>query len=126
VTTAARHRLSYAGSCFGTILVQMPEDHLFQEDFRLIAAHLHRLINQSQADPVALLKILRFLENLHHDIRELHLQPALPVHRHELYALLREMESEGGWPYIPRMQLRDLLAGEAQAISSKTEDESQP
>jgi hypothetical protein len=93
----------------------MPEaDHLFQEDFRAIAAHLHQLIDQSKTDPIALLKILRFLEHLHHEIRELHFQPALPIHRHELYAMLREMEAEGGWPYIPRMQLRDLLSSDAQ------------
>ena len=96
----------------------MPEDHLFQEDFRAITAHLHQLIDQSQADPVALLKILRFLESLHQEVRELHFQPALPIHRHELYAMLREIEADGGWPYIPRMQLRDLLNSEVQAPSS--------
>lgn len=88
----------------------MPDDHLFQEDFRAITAHLHQLIDRSKTDPIALLKILRFLERLHHEVRELHFQPALPTHRHELYGMLRAMEAEGGWPYIPRMQLRDLLA----------------
>lgn len=101
----------------------MPEDHLFQEDFRTITAHLHQLIDRSQTDPVALLKILRFLENLHHEVRELYFQPALPIHRHELYAMLREIEAEGGWPYIPRMQLREILSGEMQPPSLASKDE---
>ncbi len=94
------------------------EDHLFQEDFRAITAHLHQLVDRSQTDPVSLLKILRFLENLHQEVRELHFQSALPIHRHELYAMLREIEAEGGWPYIPRMQLRELLSGEIQSSTS--------
>jgi hypothetical protein len=101
----------------------MPEDQLFQEDFRLITVHLHQLIDQAQADPVALLKILRFLESLHNEVRELHFQPALPIHRHELYAMLREIEAEGGWPYIPRMQLRDILASDtASKLTSEDAD----
>jgi hypothetical protein len=120
-----QHALSYAGSCFEENLVQMPEDQLFQEDFRLITVHLHQLIDQAQADPVALLKILRFLESLHNEVRELHFQPALPIHRHELYAMLREMEAEGGWPYIPRMQLRDILASDTTSkLTSEDADES--
>jgi hypothetical protein len=101
----------------------MPEDHLFQEDFRSISVHLHQLIDRAQADPVSLLKILRFLETLHNEVRELHFQPALPIHRHELYAMLREMEAEGGWPYIPRMQLRSILANDTQATSPENKDE---
>jgi hypothetical protein len=104
--------------CFEENLVQMPEDQLFQEDFRAITAHLHQLIDRSEVDPVALLKILRFLEKLHQEVRELHFQPALPIHRHELYAMLREIEAEGGWPYIPRMQLREILSGEMQTPTS--------
>lgn len=101
----------------------MPEDHLFQEDFPAITAHLHQLVDRSQTDPVALLKILRFLENLHQEVRELHFQSALPIHRHELYAMLREIEAEGGWPYIPRMQLRELLKGEMQTPTSVDKNE---
>lgn len=100
----------------------MPQDHPFQEDFRKIEAHLHQLVDRSQADPVALLKILRFLERLHNEVRELHFQPALPIHRHELYAMLREIESGGGWPYIPRMQLRELLAADTPVSASTPEE----
>jgi hypothetical protein len=90
----------------------MSEEKRFQEDFVAIAACVHHLVEKSEGDAVEQLKILRFLENLHQEIRENHFQPSLPISRHGLYALLREMESEGGWPYIPRMQLRALLMNE--------------
>ena len=60
-------------------------------------------------DNRALLRLLRVLENTHRTIRELYFQPSLPRNRQQLYSLLREMETEGGWPYIPRMRLRQLL-----------------
>ncbi|WP_404790033.1 hypothetical protein [Altericista sp. CCNU0014] len=101
----------------------MPEDHSSQEDFRAIEVHLHQLVERSQADPVALLKILRFLEQLHNEVRELHFQPSLPIYRHELYAMLREVEAEGGWPYIPRMQLREILSGHARDFTAEEEGE---
>jgi len=34
----------------------------------------------------------------------------LPASRQALYTLLRDMEAEGGWPYIHRMKLREVLA----------------
>ncbi len=63
--------------------------------------------HQQQTDE--LLAILRTLEELHRHIREDFFQPALPQSRHSLYALLMEIESQGGWPYIERMRLQDLL-----------------
>jgi hypothetical protein len=95
----------------------MSEEKRFQEDFVAIAACVHHLVEKSEGDAVGQLKILRFLENLHQEIRESHFQPSLPNSRHELYALLREMESEGGWPYIPRMQLRALLMNGEQSTT---------
>jgi hypothetical protein len=62
---------------------------------------------QQQTDE--LLAILRTLEELHRHIREEFFQPALPQSRHSLYSLLMEIESQGGWPYIERMRLQDLL-----------------
>jgi hypothetical protein len=56
-----------------------------------------------------LLAILRTLEELHRHIREDFFQPALPQSRHSLYSLLMEIEAQGGWPYIERMRLQDLL-----------------
>jgi hypothetical protein len=63
--------------------------------------------HQQQTDE--LLAILRTLEELHRHIREEFFQPALPQSRHSLYSLLMEIESQGGWPYIERMRLQDLL-----------------
>jgi fido (protein-threonine AMPylation protein) len=72
---------------------------------------------QHQTDE--LLAILRTLEELHRHIREDFFQPALPQSRHSLYSLLMEIESQGGWPYIERMRLQDLL----QAMVADTPDE---
>jgi fido (protein-threonine AMPylation protein) len=73
--------------------------------------------HQNQTDE--LLSILRTLEELHRHIREDFFQPALPQSRHSLYSLLMEIESQGGWPYIERMRLQDLL----QAMTADTPDE---
>ncbi|MGL5084006.1 MAG: hypothetical protein ACRC8A_21175 [Microcoleaceae cyanobacterium] len=59
-------------------------------------------------DPLALLALLRTLESLHQEIRDSLFQETLPDNRQALYHLLREIESQGGWPYIPRMSLRSL------------------
>ncbi|TVR09506.1 MAG: hypothetical protein EA395_10040 [Phormidium sp. GEM2.Bin31] len=63
-----------------------------------------------QGNPEALLGLLRLLEALHREICEQEFRPALPDTRRALYSFLREIESEGGWPYIPRMRLKTLLA----------------
>lgn len=60
-------------------------------------------------DGLALLSLLRLLEHLHQEIREGAFQEALPKNRQALYAMLRDMEAEGGWPYISRGSLRSLL-----------------
>ncbi len=63
-----------------------------------------------QGDSIALLSLLRKLEMLHREVCDGAFQQSLPDNRHALYALLREIESEGGWPYIERMRLQDLLS----------------
>ena len=60
-------------------------------------------------DCEALLALLRQLEELHRDIRETLFQEALPTNRQRLYKLLRDIEVNGGWPYIQRMKLVELL-----------------
>lgn len=62
-----------------------------------------------QGDCLALLKLLRVLEQLHWQVREKLFHPALPDTRQDLYQLLRDIEEKGGWPYIERMKLRSLL-----------------
>lgn len=90
----------------------MSDKHSLQAELDEVNTLIQQLVERCEGEPTALLKILRLLEALHYRIRENHFQPALPIHRHELYALLREVEAEGGWPYIPRMQLKAFLATE--------------
>ncbi len=86
------------------------EPTLVQADLEAIATAAQALATRHQGNAKALLKLLRMLESLHRDIRDGLFQDCLPNNRQILYAMLRDMESEGGWPYIPRMKLRSLLA----------------
>ena len=63
-----------------------------------------------QGDTIGLLALLRQLELLHREIRDGVFQASLPENRQGLYSLLREIESQGGWPYIERMRLQQLIA----------------
>ncbi len=60
-------------------------------------------------DCEALLALLRQLEELHRDICETLFQESLPNNRQHLYYLLKDIEVSGGWPYIQRMKLKQLL-----------------
>jgi hypothetical protein len=75
--------------------------------------HLANLIDQAavarQGDSLALLALLRLLEQRHREVCETLFRDALPSNRQTLYALLRDIEVNGGWPYIQRMKLRSLL-----------------
>lgn len=75
-----------------------------------------------QSDAIALLSLLRQLEKLHREIRDGFFQENLPNNRQALYALLRDIESEGGWPYIERMRLQAFLAN---ATEESEEDKSE-
>ncbi len=72
------------------------------EDLRLVANH-------HQGDCLALLELLRTLEQLHREICESLFLESLPSNRQALYNLLRDIETSGGWPYIQRIKLRSLL-----------------
>jgi hypothetical protein len=62
-----------------------------------------------QGDSKSLLALLRELERLHREIRDVNFVPALPDNRQGLYSLLKDIEAEGGWPYIERMRLQAFL-----------------
>ena len=82
------------------------------EELRVLLA----LAEGLEGDPVALLDLLRRLEKLHRTIQDGAFRNSLPEDRNRLYQLLESMEDSGGWPYIPRLQLRtflDLLQREA-------------
>ena len=70
---------------------------------------IYAAAREREGDCLALLELLRRLNDLHYDIRETLFSDALPNNRQKLYRLLRDIEQEGGWPYIQRVKLRALL-----------------
>lgn len=93
----------------------MPEPSPFSrepslaEDLQQIARLIEAAAQCRENDGLALLALLRLLEQLHRDIRENLFRSALPNNRQRLYGLLRDIEVNGGWPYIQRMKLQTLL-----------------
>lgn len=85
------------------------ESGLFGSELEAIAISVRSLAKTCQGDTLALLAMLRALEDLHREIREGVFQTSLPDNRQALYNLLKDMEEAGGWPYIERMRLRSLL-----------------
>jgi len=62
-----------------------------------------------EGDPAALLDLLRRLEQLHRTIQDGAFRNSLPEDRNRLFQLLESIEDSGGWPYIPRLQLRTFM-----------------
>jgi hypothetical protein len=92
----------------------------FQTHIEEISTMVRETAERSQGDVIALLALLRTLEELHRDVCDRHFQAALPNNRQALYKLLRDIESQGGWPYIPRMKLQSFLEGSLE--DSQSED----
>ena len=65
--------------------------------------------HSKEGNCLALLELLRLLDDLHYEIRDTLFREALPDNRQRLYRLLKDIEQQGGWPYIKRMNLRELL-----------------
>jgi hypothetical protein len=89
------------------------------EKLQKIAAVVHDVAQSCQGDVTNLLKLLRQLEYLHREIRDSSFQESLPNNRQQLYALLKDIESEGGWPYIERMRLQAFLKNLLQEEASQ-------
>ncbi|AFY65321.1 hypothetical protein [Geitlerinema sp. PCC 7407] len=90
------------------------EDHRleqvrWQETLQAELEEVRAIAHQQEGDSLNLLFVLRELERLHKEICDTWFQDSLPQNRQALYALLRDIEAEGGWPYIHRMRLRSLL-----------------
>ncbi|WP_309228781.1 hypothetical protein [Microcoleus sp. FACHB-831] len=81
-----------------------------QPELQAIASSVLAVAHTQQNNTLALLALLRTLERLHREICCGLFQTSLPDNRQDLYALLKDIEEEGGWPYIDRMKLRSLLA----------------
>ena len=84
------------------------------DDLKEIADRINHIADRDCADPIALLHLLRTLEQLHREIQQGYFQAALPDSRQALYALLRDIEENGGWPYIQRWKLQELFANLAE------------
>jgi len=82
----------------------------WQSDLQTLTTVVCALAEGCQGDSLALLALLRRLEELHREIREGLFQASLPDNRQALYALVKDIETKGGWPYIERMKLQSLLA----------------
>ncbi|MFM7448640.1 MAG: hypothetical protein ACKO24_08595 [Leptolyngbyaceae cyanobacterium] len=78
-------------------------------DLEAITQNIRALAQGYQGNCLALLGLLRALETLHLEIRDTLFQESLPDNRQALYHLLRDIELSGGWPYIQRMRLQELL-----------------
>ncbi|MGB6294738.1 MAG: hypothetical protein WBF90_00980 [Rivularia sp. (in: cyanobacteria)] len=74
-----------------------------------VADAIHEYSAISQGDILAVLALLRHLEKLHREVRDGIFQENLPSNRQALYSLLKDIETEGGWPYIERMRIQNLM-----------------
>ncbi|WP_017314486.1 hypothetical protein [Mastigocladopsis repens] len=88
-----------------------------------IASAVYDAAQDCQEDAKALLALLRQLEQLHRQIRDGAFQKSLPDNRQALYSLLRDIEAEGGWPYIERMRLQAFLTKLEQEAASENSSE---
>jgi hypothetical protein len=73
-----------------------------------ISDRLWQIAQEHKGDAASLLQILRVIEVIHKRIRDDLFQPALPTSRHELFNLLRDIETNGGWPHIYRMKINEI------------------
>lgn len=81
-----------------------------QSELQQIVITVLSLADKCRGDNLALLALLRQLEQLHREIRDGMFQESLPDNRQALYALLKDIETTGGWPYIERFRIHQLLA----------------
>ena len=90
---------------------QAPNPHDPSEQTRLdgLLKELDQLAAELDGRPDALLLLLRQLEERHRSIQDGPFRGSLPADRNQLFNLLQNMERSGGWPYIPRLQLRTFM-----------------
>jgi hypothetical protein len=88
---------------------QQAADPVLTPALQALAQTVQDLAQQAAGSSTELLALLRVLESLHREICEGAFQQSLPNTRQTLYSLLRDIESQGGWPHIPRLKLQRLL-----------------
>ncbi|KAM3094877.1 hypothetical protein ACKFKG_15210 [Phormidesmis sp. 146-35] len=91
----------------------MERDQAFESqvpsELQQVTSQIRELAQMAQGDSLELLALLRVLEGLHREICEGLFQESLPNNRRALYSLLKDIEAQGGWPYIHRMRLHAFL-----------------
>ena len=80
-----------------------------ESELQTALTNIWKIAQESKGQTLELLEILRSLENLHNQLRDTLFQESLPDNRQALYVLLKDIETKGGWPYIYRIKLQDLL-----------------
>ncbi|MDJ0590448.1 MAG: hypothetical protein QNJ72_10685 [Pleurocapsa sp. MO_226.B13] len=86
------------------------------------AKSIFALAEKNRHDSLFLLSLLRELEKIHRQIRVSFFEKALPQTRNDLYQFVRDIEEKGGWPYIERMRLKDLLQNMELEPETKSEE----
>jgi hypothetical protein len=84
-------------------------EHLLDTELERIVDLVDTVASKCGEDSDHLLALLRTLEGLHRRICLEQFEPSLPNTRKDLYALLRDIEEGGGWPYIERGKLQTLV-----------------
>ena len=89
--------------------MQVPNPSPLNSSVEAITQSIKQEALKAKDDTTELLSLLRVLEGLHRHIRDDYFLSVLPDNRQALYALLRDIEQNGGWPYIPRIKLQKFL-----------------
>jgi len=80
----------------------LPQLQTIVDDIKVIA-------DENRHDALQLLSLLRQLEQIHRQIRTEMFEMSLPETRNDLYQFVKDIEEKGGWPYIERMKLEQIL-----------------
>ena len=86
-----------------------PESRAWEPRLQALLADVDAIAADLEDQPEQLLTLLRQIEALHRRIQDGPFRTSLPADRHQFFTLLQAMETSGGWPYIPRLQLRTFL-----------------
>lgn len=106
-TSAAAAPVPFADSVGGASGSALSPDQ--GQRLQAALASLESLSSELDGQPAALLELLRQLEQLHRTLQDGPFRSSLPADRNALFNLLQQMERSGGWPYIPRLQLRTFM-----------------
>ncbi|ELS03426.1 hypothetical protein Xen7305DRAFT_00031500 [Xenococcus sp. PCC 7305] len=104
----------------------MEEETVNKEDFtaklQAVIQDIKLIADENRHDVLQLLALLRQLEQIHRHIRTEMFETSLPETRNDLYQFVKDIEEKGGWPYIERMKLGQLLQEIESAISEENEE----